>query len=109
MRFLVDAQLPPALARWLAKQGCEAEHVFDLGLAGADDRTIWHHAVRHGLVIVTKDEDFALRRALEETGPAVVWIRVGNTRTGLLLRWFTPLLGDILAALQRGEKLLEIS
>jgi len=26
MRFLVDAQLPPALARWLAAQGHEAEH-----------------------------------------------------------------------------------
>jgi len=24
MRFLVDAQLPPALARWLAAQGHEA-------------------------------------------------------------------------------------
>lgn len=108
MRFLIDAQLPPALARWLAKQGCEAEHVFDLGLAGAEDRTIWEHAVLHDLVIVTKDEDFALRRALETKGPAIVWIRVGNTRTGPLLRWFTPLLGDIMAALKRGEMLIEI-
>jgi predicted nuclease of predicted toxin-antitoxin system len=32
MRFLVDAQLPPALARWLAAQGHEAAHVGDLGL-----------------------------------------------------------------------------
>jgi len=109
MRFLVDAQPPPALARWLVERGCEAEHVFDLGLAGADDRTIWEHAVLQGFVIVTKDEDFALRRALEATGPAIVWIRTGNTRKGALLRWFAPLLGDILAALKRGETLLEIA
>lgn len=32
MRFLVDAQLPPALARWLAAQGHEAEHVGDIGM-----------------------------------------------------------------------------
>jgi predicted nuclease of predicted toxin-antitoxin system len=25
MRFLIDAQLPPALARWLAAQGHEAD------------------------------------------------------------------------------------
>ena len=29
MRFVIDAQLPPALARWLAAQGHEAEHVGD--------------------------------------------------------------------------------
>ncbi|MBS3966483.1 MAG: DUF5615 family PIN-like protein [Truepera sp.] len=108
MGFLIDAQLPPALARWLMEQGCQAEHVLDLGFAGADDRMIWDYAVLHGLVIVTKDEDFALRRALAATGPAIVWIRVGNTRKDALLRWFAPLLVDILAALKRGEPLLEI-
>jgi predicted nuclease of predicted toxin-antitoxin system len=30
MRFLVDAQLPPALANWLAAQGHDAAHVADL-------------------------------------------------------------------------------
>lgn len=99
---------PLALAWWLVEQGCQAEHVFDLGLAGADDRTIWEHAVLHSLVIVTKDYDFALRHVLEASGPAIVWIRVGNTRKEALLRWFGPLLADILAALKRGETLLEI-
>lgn len=32
MRFLVDAQLPPALARWLTERGHDAVHVLDLGL-----------------------------------------------------------------------------
>jgi uncharacterized protein (DUF433 family) len=32
MRFLVDAQLPPALARWRASQGHVAEHVADCKL-----------------------------------------------------------------------------
>ena len=34
MRFLVDAQLPPALARWLAAQGHETAHIGDLADAG---------------------------------------------------------------------------
>lgn len=33
MRFLIDAQLPPALARWLEGEGHQAEHVSDIGLA----------------------------------------------------------------------------
>jgi predicted nuclease of predicted toxin-antitoxin system len=40
MRFLVDAQLPPALARWRAEQGHQAEHVADINLAAASDGTI---------------------------------------------------------------------
>jgi predicted nuclease of predicted toxin-antitoxin system len=62
MRFLVDAQLPPALATWLADHGHEAAHVVDAGLAGADDRLVWDHALASGAVIVSKDEDFRSRR-----------------------------------------------
>ena len=32
MRFLVDNQLPPSLARWLRDRGHDAEHVFESGL-----------------------------------------------------------------------------
>lgn len=92
-RFLVDAQLPPALVRWLSGQGYEAAHVFDHGLAGASDRLIWKRAADTGAVIITKDE-FALRRTLEDIGPAVVWLRLGNTRKAALFRWLEPLLPE---------------
>lgn len=45
MRFLVDAQLPPALARFLSDAGYEAEHVYDIGMDAASDRTIWNYAL----------------------------------------------------------------
>jgi Domain of unknown function (DUF5615) len=61
MRFLVDAQLPPALARWLAAQGHEAEHVSDCGLARAADPAVWDYATSVDAIIVTKDEDFCAR------------------------------------------------
>lgn len=108
MRFLVDAQLPPALARWLADRGHQADHVGDHGLLQADDETIWRFAEAAGAVIVTKDEDFATRRILEE-GPAIVWVRLGNTRTQELLRWFDARLSEVLASLERGEALVEIA
>ena len=109
MRFLVDAQLPPALARWLAERGHTAEHVSDLGLQAADDRVLWDHALATQAVIVTKDEDFALRRTLTATGPAIVWVRRGNTRRRELLAWFEPLLPTVVDLLARREPLVEIN
>ncbi len=40
MRFLVDAQLPPALARFLEAQGHEARAVREVGFRDADDAEI---------------------------------------------------------------------
>jgi hypothetical protein len=47
MRFLVDAQLPPALGRWLAEAGHEAKHVEDVGLRDAEDSPIWRYALEN--------------------------------------------------------------
>jgi predicted nuclease of predicted toxin-antitoxin system len=43
MRFLVDAQLPPALTRWITSNRNQAERVAvaDLGMTNASDREIW--------------------------------------------------------------------
>jgi len=108
MRFLVDAQLPPALARSLAERGHTAEHVYDIGLHTADDPVLWDYAVSAGAVIITKDEDFALRRTLMDAGPAIVWLRRGNTSRRELLAWFEPLLPTVIDLLSRGEPLVEI-
>jgi predicted nuclease of predicted toxin-antitoxin system len=67
MRFLIDAQLPPALARWLSSAGHDAEHVADIGLAGARDGEIWTYALSAGAVIVSKDEDFLCVRSCTGT------------------------------------------
>ena len=56
-RFLVDNQLPAALARWIESQSGAAEHVLALQLAQSRDELIWECAARDGAVIVSKDED----------------------------------------------------
>jgi predicted nuclease of predicted toxin-antitoxin system len=68
MRFLVDAQLPIALAQWLVSNGLEASHVSDVGLQAASDQDIWNFAVVNSAIIISKDEDFAQRRILSSTG-----------------------------------------
>lgn len=109
MRFLVDAQLPPALARWLVAKGHEASHVLDHDMLEAGDAAIWAQAERLGAVIVSKDEDFVHLRTLRPQGPALVWVRVGNTTRRELLAWFAELLPDIERALVAGERLIEVS
>jgi len=76
VRLVVDAQLPLALAQWLVARGHDAVHVFDLDYARASDSVIWEHAHETGAVIITKDEDFALRAPLRPSGPPVIWIRL---------------------------------
>lgn len=108
MRFLVDAQLPAALARWLVAAGHEAEHVGDVGLASASDADVWSYALRRGVIIISKDEDFAKRNIVENSGPTIVWIRLGNSRRNELLAWFERALPTILDAIDRGDTLIEV-
>ena len=72
VKFLVDNQLPPMLARFLGTQGYEARHVSDLGLGDADDERVWQRAAEEGCVLISKDEDFALRVYLGRQPPVSV-------------------------------------
>jgi predicted nuclease of predicted toxin-antitoxin system len=109
VRFLIDAQLPPTLAKHLSGQGHEANHVAEIGLNSAPDRVIWSHAAATGAVLITKDEDFVVMRALDNKGPAVIWVRIGNTTRRALIERFSEALPDILASLERGHTIVEIS
>lgn len=108
MRFLVDAQLPPALARLLAAHGHQAEHVADLGLRDAEDSSIWNYALLHQAIIVTKDEDFPHRLSQSLGAPIIVWLRLGNTSRKALIQWFEPLLPQIVHHIQQGDRLIEV-
>lgn len=107
-RFLVDNQLPAALARWMRAQGHEAEHVLDLNLGQSPDTLIWQRAAALGAVIVTKDEDFAQLTILRPDAVAVVWLRVGNCRTSVLLASVERLWPEIIRQLDAGARLIEV-
>ncbi|HEX4096228.1 MAG TPA: DUF5615 family PIN-like protein [Caulobacteraceae bacterium] len=107
MKFLVDEQLPPALADWLRTRGHEAEHVHTAGLGAADDKTIWRYAREGGWIIVTKDEDFAAHRAAA-AGPSILWLRVGNAMNSVLLAQMETHWLAIAPLLEAGEPIVEL-
>jgi predicted nuclease of predicted toxin-antitoxin system len=108
VNFLIDSQLPPALAHWISAQGDKATHVVDLGLVANDDSKIWQHAQQEGLIIISKDEDFADRWLLSKEDVTLIWIRKGNCSNRALVTWLEPLWLDVLRRLKQGEKLIEL-
>jgi predicted nuclease of predicted toxin-antitoxin system len=110
VKFLIDAQLPPAVAGWLREAGHDAAHVEDVGLREAEDGPIWTHALQTAAVIVTKDEDFAARaaRPTKTKPPVIVWLRVGNTTNPVLRTWIEPRLPGIVELVRQGHRLVEV-
>jgi len=108
LKLLVDNQLPEALARYLAEQGVESQHVRRLGLGQSSDSEIWTVAKAQGFSIVTMDEDFQNIAARYGTPPQVVWVRLGNVRRVALIEAFAAVLPEVLAGLENGEAVIEV-
>jgi predicted nuclease of predicted toxin-antitoxin system len=108
VRFLIDGQLPPALAVRLNAIGHGALHIYDVGLGNSGDSEIWERARDDGRVIITNDEDFVALADRESNGPAVLWVRVGNTTNRALWSALLPRLPEIVAAFESGERVVEV-
>ena len=81
LKLLFDQNLSPRLVNSLAQAFPGSIHVRQVGLASANDETVWNHAREHGLLIVTKDDDFRQRSFLHGAPPKVIWVNLGNCRT----------------------------
>ncbi len=108
MRLVVDAQLPPRLAHRLTELGHDTVHVFELGLATANDGAIWELALARDAALITKDRDFVTLRIAKQAGPQIIWLRFGNCNTNSLIERVTGSLGMIAAAIDRGEAVIEV-
>ena len=108
MKFIVDAQLPPGLAKALRDAGEEAVAVRDVGLLSASDSQIWDYALAQSVVIVTKDEDFAQRSLCNPQSPVILWLRMGNCTNRALQETLVPILPKILACIQAGDRVIEV-
>jgi predicted nuclease of predicted toxin-antitoxin system len=106
--FIVDAQLPPALAAALREAGYDARAVRELGLREAADADIWEYAITHECAVVTKDQDFSERLISTSPAPVVVWLRIGNSSNRALLAWLLPLWPDIVFRIASGDHLVEV-
>lgn len=108
MKFLVDNQLPAALARFLNSRGHDAQHVLDVHMDEAGDLDIWNYAVSQGRALVSKDEDFLHLANRPGASGMLVWVRLGNSRKLALLTAFDRALSDIVSALEEGQRIIEV-
>jgi predicted nuclease of predicted toxin-antitoxin system len=108
VKFLVDNQLPAALARFLVSRGVDCQHVLDLGMCDASDVEIWGHASRNDCVVISKDEDFLYLATIPGAKARLIWIRLGNCRTKTLLSVVEHLWPKIEAALKAGDQVIEV-
>jgi predicted nuclease of predicted toxin-antitoxin system len=108
VRFLVDNQLPAALARFLKSKGHDASHVLDIGMAQSEDHHVWAHAAADGSIVVSKDEDF-LHLAQQARPPGrLLWVRLKNCRNAALLAAFGNSLADVVTAFNTGQTIVEL-
>ena len=104
MKFLIDAQLPSRLARWLDSKGHEAVHTRDLPEGNrTDDRALNTRSVRDQSVLVTKDEDFVDSFLLRHEPHKLLLITTGNIRNQELERLFAENLEQIVQSLETCE------
>jgi predicted nuclease of predicted toxin-antitoxin system len=105
MKFLIDAQLPPALCGWLRERGHEAVHVLEIGMVAASDAAIAERAEAEGAVLISKDEDFVTLRLPDRF--TFVWLRCGNASNRALITWLEPRWNEIERLLETGERFVE--
>lgn len=96
MKLLFDENLSSRLVPLLEGLFPGSESVLTSGLGGKPDEEIWTYAHDRGLVVVTKDLDFA-ERAISSPSVKVIWIRLGNCTTeavNLVLHNFGPRIAE---------------
>jgi predicted nuclease of predicted toxin-antitoxin system len=79
MRFLIDAQLPLRLARWLRAEGHDAIHTMDLPDGNRTaDAEINSLSLRDRRIVITKDEDFVDSFLLRNEPHKLCLVATGN-------------------------------
>ncbi|HMV49719.1 MAG TPA: DUF5615 family PIN-like protein [Blastocatellia bacterium] len=110
MAIWIDAQLSPAIAKWIAENfPLTAVALRDIGLRDATDRQIFTAAQQAGIVVMTKDSDFVELVNRYGPPPQVIWLTCGNTSNARLKQILTETLPQAVQLLQAGEPLVEIN
>jgi predicted nuclease of predicted toxin-antitoxin system len=101
MRFLVDAQLPPRVARWLRANGHDAIHTKELpGGNETTDDELGELCIAESRIMVTKDRDFLDSFILLRRPRKLLLITMGNISNADLESILEPNFPAILAAFE---------
>lgn len=109
MIFWLDAQLLPALAKFLTEEfDLESVSLRELGMRNADDIEVFEKARDEKVTIISKDSDFV--ELVQRLGPPpqLLWVTCGNVTNKHVRQIFTKLLPDALTLLGQGEAIVEI-
>ena len=110
MTIWVDAHLSPEIAVWITNRfGVAAFALRDVGLRDAEDAEIFEAARAQGVIVITKDRDFADLVNRYGTTPQIIWLTCGNTSNARLKEILSLTLLQALKFLRSGEALVEIS
>ena len=87
MKFIIDAQLPVRLKKWLAKNGYDVLHAIDLPEKEfTSDIDIIKFAERESRIVITKDSDFYKHHLVKGLPKRILFITTGNITNKELLR-----------------------
>jgi len=92
MRFLVDENTGPAVARWLTDQGYQVFSVYDEG-PGVSDEAILAKAHSEAWILITNDKDFG-EKVYRERYPhkGIVLLRLGDESSASKIKTLKRLL-----------------
>lgn len=79
MKFIVDAQLPKSLARFLLERGFDAIHTLDLPRRNATgDSEINRFSLAENRVVISKDSDFYDSYTARKEPYKLLYLTMGN-------------------------------
>ena len=107
MRFLLDMNLPPAIADRLRAEGHDAIHVLHAGYGGLPDRAIFERAAADHRIVVTFDLDFGeIAGASADRRPGVILLRLRRARQSYLWERLRITIAEAGGALETGAVVL---
>jgi predicted nuclease of predicted toxin-antitoxin system len=110
MKFIVDTQLPPALASFISNKGYDCIHTifYEEGHL-LKDKEIISIAISEGRAIITKDADFKDNFIAKGTPPEVLYLTFGNSTNQELLSYFKSHLNRVMELFTSGAEFVEFN
>lgn len=109
MKFIIDAQLPLVLKKWLQDEGFEVLHTDDLPKKNrTSDLEIIDLAEKEDRIVISKDSDFFKHYLLNGIPRRILMITTGNIVNRELIRLFELNFPQMLKLFEDGGEIIEI-
>lgn len=108
MKFIIDANLPKRLSRWLIEKGYDSIHTLDLVERNlTEDEFILQLSMNDKRVVVTKDKDFFNSYIIKKEPYKLILVIAGNLSNDKLIKLFEENLDKLIVNLE-SDSLIEL-